>query len=80
MSILSPRLFLLAFLFSGNFLPAAELQWQPETGYRWAELSTLNPQPIYQRTGLTFTNCLDEHAIAVNRVLDLSARSDISMS
>jgi len=80
MSILSPRLFLLAFLFPGNFLPAAELQWQPETGYRWAELSTPHsPLPTQQRpgftvlspaqTGLTFTNRLDEHAIAVNRVL-----------
>src|SRR5882724_11848315 len=80
MRILSPRLFLLAFLFPGNFLPAAELQWQPETGYRWAELSTPHsPLPTQQRpgftvlspaqTGLTFTNRLDEHAIAVNRVL-----------
>jgi hypothetical protein len=77
MRILSPRFFLFAFLFPGNFLPAAELQWQPETGYPWAELSTLNPQPTHQQpgftllgpdqTGLTFTNCLDEHAIAVSR-------------
>ncbi len=75
MRILSPRLFLIALLFPANFLHAADLQWQPETGYRWAQLPTLpDAKPGFTQlspaqTGLTFTNCLDEHAIAVNRVL-----------
>ena len=53
----------------------AELTWHPEKGYRWAELPvllagkagfTLLPP---EQTGIHFTNELDEHAIAANRVL-----------
>ena len=54
---------------------AAEQQWHTEDGYRWAELAvpkegkpgfTLMPPA---ETGITFTNPLDEHAIAANRTL-----------
>ena len=54
---------------------AAEPQWHQESGFRWAELQvpreggagfTLLPP---EQTGITFTNPLDEHAIAANRVL-----------
>ena len=54
---------------------AAELAWHPEQGFRWAELAVpregkagftlLAPE----QTGITFTNPLDERAIATNRVL-----------
>ena len=54
---------------------AAELQWHQEKGFEWAELPvpregnpgfTLLPP---EQTGITFTNPLDQHAIAANRVL-----------
>ena len=54
---------------------AAELVWHAEKGFRWAELAvpregqagfTLLPP---EQTGITFTNPLDERAIATNRVL-----------
>ena len=54
---------------------AAELAWHPEQGFRWAELAVpregkagftlLGPE----QTGITFTNPLDERAIATNRGL-----------
>ena len=53
----------------------AELPWHLEKGFRWAELAvpregkpgfTLLPP---EQTGITFTNPLDEHALAANRVL-----------
>ena len=53
----------------------AELAWRQENGFRWAELQvpgegkpgfTLLPP---DQTGITFTNPLDEHAMAANRVL-----------
>ena len=54
---------------------AAELVWHPEKGFRWAELAvpregkagfTLLPP---EQTGITFTNPLDERAIAAKRTL-----------
>jgi hypothetical protein len=54
---------------------AAELQWHQEKGFQWAELQvpkegrpgfTLLPP---EQTGITFTNPLDERAIAANRLL-----------
>ena len=54
---------------------AADLAWHAEKGFRWAELPapregkagfTLLPP---EQTGIHFTNELDEHAIAANRVL-----------
>ncbi len=54
---------------------AAEPQWHQEDGFKWAELQvpkegkpgfTLLPP---EQTGITFTNPLDEHAIAANRGL-----------
>ena len=54
---------------------AAQMQWHQEKGFRWAELPvpregkpgfTLLPP---EQTGITFTNPLDERAIAANRVL-----------
>src|SRR5689334_10940779 len=54
---------------------AAELSWHQETGFRWADLAVpregktgftfLAPE----QSGITFTNPLDERAIAANRVL-----------
>ena len=54
---------------------AAELVWHPETGFRWAELpvpregtagfTLLKPE----QTGITFTNSLDERALAAKRGL-----------
>ncbi|MFZ0826965.1 MAG: VCBS repeat-containing protein, partial [Verrucomicrobiia bacterium] len=61
----------------GRLPCAAQLQWHSEKGFRWAELpvpregrpgfTLLGPE----QTGITFTNPLDEHAIATNRVLSL---------
>ncbi len=54
---------------------AAELMWHAEKGFRWAELAvpregqagfTLLPP---EQTGITFTNPLDERALAANRTL-----------
>jgi hypothetical protein len=54
---------------------AAQLQWHQEKGFKWAELQvprdghpgfTLLPP---EQTGITFTNPLNERAIATNRVL-----------
>ncbi len=72
-------LFLCVFLLLAGalgMLPcAAELIWHAEKGFRWAELAvpregkagfTLLPP---EQTGITFTNPLDERAIATNRTL-----------
>jgi hypothetical protein len=62
-------------LWLGLHPAAAESAWHPETGYRWREL-TVPPEgpPGFTRlppeaTGIRFTNTLDEHALAANRVL-----------
>src|SRR6266404_283203 len=59
----------------GTLSCAAEQLWHDENGFRWAELQVpkdgqsgftlLSPN----QTGITFTNPLDEHVIAANRVL-----------
>ena len=54
---------------------AAEVSWHSENGFRWAELSVpVTGQPGFtllppEQTGITFTNPLDERAVAANRVL-----------
>ena len=54
---------------------AAQLQWHQEKDFRWAELAVPREgKPGFtllapEQTGITFTNPLDEHAVAVNRVL-----------
>ena len=54
---------------------AAEMAWHSEKGCRWAELSVPREgQPGFallppEQTGITFTNPLDERAIAANRIL-----------
>ncbi len=61
----------------GRLPCAAGLVWHPEKGFRWAELSMPREgRPGFtllgpDQTGITFTNPLDEHAIATNRVLSL---------
>ena len=73
--------FFLTFIFlllagATGILPcAAEQAWHQEKGFRWAELpvpregkagfTLLGPE----QTGITFTNPLDEHTLATNRVL-----------
>ena len=58
----------------GIFPCAAELQWHPEKGFQWAELQvSIEGKPGFtlltpEQTGITFTNPLDEHAFAANRV------------
>jgi hypothetical protein len=68
-------LFIIPVVAMGIFPCAAELQWHQGKGFQWAELQvpkegkpgfTLLPP---EQTGITFTNPLDEHAIAANRVL-----------
>ena len=60
---------------AGNLPCAAQLQWHQEKGFKWAELQvprdgtpgfTLLPP---EQTGITFTNALDQRAIATHRVL-----------
>lgn len=59
----------------GIILSASELTWHQEEGFRWAELQVpTEGKPGFtllapEQTGITFTNPLDEHAIAANRVL-----------
>ena len=71
------RLFVLIVLpwVMGGYPCAAQLSWHQEQGFRWAELPvpregspgfTLLPP---EQTGITFTNPLDEHALAANRTL-----------
>ena len=59
----------------GTFPCAGQLQWHQEKGFKWTELHvphegspgfTLLPP---EQTGITFTNPLDERAIATNRLL-----------
>ena len=59
----------------GRLSCAAQLEWHQEKGFRWAELAVprdgkagftlLAPE----QTGITFTNPLDERALAANRTL-----------
>ena len=58
------------------WLPCAgQLAWHPEKDFRWAELAVpKDGQPGFtllppEQTGITFTNPLDEHAIAADRTL-----------
>src|ERR1700690_940720 len=60
---------------AGFFPSFAQPQWHQEKDFRWAELPvphegkagfTLLPP---EQTGIHFTNELDEHAIAANRLL-----------
>ena len=59
----------------GAFPCAAEMQWHDEKGFKWAELSvTKSGKPGFTllpptETGITFTNPMNERAIATNRVL-----------
>ncbi|MFZ0828241.1 MAG: VCBS repeat-containing protein [Verrucomicrobiia bacterium] len=72
---LIPSVCLLLTGMAGMFPCAAQLPWHPEKGFRWAELpvphegkagfTLLSPE----QTGIHFTNNLEEHAIAANRVL-----------
>jgi hypothetical protein len=54
---------------------AAQIQWHQEKGFKWEELRTPNgDKPGFtllppEQTGITFTNPLDEWAIAAHRVL-----------
>jgi enediyne biosynthesis protein E4 len=54
---------------------AAGISWRQESGFRWAELPTLQGKPAGftllppGATGINFTNSLDEAASAANRIL-----------
>ncbi|HUD47004.1 MAG TPA: VCBS repeat-containing protein [Candidatus Baltobacteraceae bacterium] len=54
---------------------AAQLQWHPEEGFKWAELQARPEGPpgftllSPEQTGITFTNPLNDWAIASNRIL-----------
>jgi hypothetical protein len=71
----SPTVFVLLAGLAGICPCAAQLSWHAEKGFRWAELpvpregkagfTRLSPE----QTGIYFTNDLDEHAIAANRLL-----------
>ncbi len=61
---------------AAGILPcAAQIQWHQEKSFRWAELQVPRDGPPGftllppEQTGITFTNTLDERAIATNRVL-----------
>ena len=68
-------LFIIPVVAMGIFPCAAELQWHQGKGFQWAELQVPKEgKPGFtlltpDQTGITFTNPLDEHAIAANRVL-----------
>jgi len=61
---------------AGDVSPArTEPQWHQENAFKWAELAVPREgKPGFtlltpEQTGITFTNPLDQHAIAANRVL-----------
>jgi enediyne biosynthesis protein E4 len=60
----------------GVFPCAAQLQWHEEKGFKWAELQPRgNGSPGFtllapERTGIIFSNALDERALAANRGLE----------
>ena len=68
------RLFIV-FIALGIFRCGAGLEWHGGNGYKWAELAVPREgKPGFtlltpEQTGITFTNPLDEHAIATNRML-----------
>src|SRR6202142_2067542 len=75
MKIFCSWVFIVGFVALGISPCAGELVWHPGNGFKWAELQvpaegkpgfTLLPP---EQTGITFTNPLDEHAIAADRGL-----------
>jgi hypothetical protein len=68
-------LFIIPAVAMGILPCTAELQWHQEKGFQWAELQVPKEgRPGFtlltpEQTGITFTNPLDERAIAANRVL-----------
>src|SRR2546422_1029750 len=75
MRIFSPRLSIILAGMVMTLSHAADLSWHAEKGFRWEELPVQGEGKAgftllsREQTGIHFTNELDAHSVAANRVL-----------